>query len=157
MMIINNLPQPHELLPHRPPMLLIDELQAYEPGKSVTATTYVHPENPFFEGHFPGEPILPGVILVEMMFQTCGVFGRLEAMHTTPFIDSPGETYRPKSGRAIKIDTLTFNKAVLPGDRLQITATFSHKLLNFSVFNARVEINGRGTAAKGTVTVLINP
>ena len=132
-------------------MLLVDEIQTYSPGESVTATTFVHPEMIFFEGHFPGEPILPGVILVEMMFQTCGIFGRLEAMATD------GKSQRPKSGRAIKIDVLTFNNAVLPNDHLLITAVFSHKLLNFSVFNARVEIKGRGIAAKGVVTVLINP
>lgn len=155
MLTINALPKPHQLLPHRPPMLLLDEIEVYNPGESVTASTFIHPENPFFEGHFPGEPILPGVILVEMMFQTCGVFGRLEAICAAAPAEQSVEAYRPKSGRAIKIDTLTFNKAVLPNDRLLITAVFSHKLLNFSVFNARVEISGRGTAAKGTVTVLI--
>ena len=154
MLTTTALPHPAELLPHRAPMLLLDTIQHYTPGESVTAATFVHPETIFFEGHFPGEPILPGVILVEMMFQTCGLFGRLEGLQDAP----SGEMKRIKSGRAIKIDTLTFNEPVLPNDHLLITAVFSHKLLNFSVFNARVEIAGRGrTAARGTVTVLINP
>lgn len=136
-------------------MLLVDEIQTYVPGESVTATTFVHPEMVFFEGHFPGEPILPGVILVEMMFQSCGLFGRLEGINAQA--ETAGEAYRPKSGRAIKIDSLSFIKAVLPNDQVVITVVFSHKLLNFSVFNARVDIQGRGLAAKGMVTVLINP
>ena len=157
MLTSTKLPHPAELLPHRPPMLLLDEIQTYVPGESVTAATFVHPEMIFFEGHFPGEPILPGVILVEMMFQTCGLYGRLEAINALPQEGSASDPYRPKSGRAIKIDSLSFSKAVLPNDHLLITSVFSHKLLNFSVFNARVEIIGRGTAAKGIVTVLITP
>jgi 3-hydroxyacyl-[acyl-carrier-protein] dehydratase len=155
MLTLTTFPRPAELLPHRAPMLLLDEILDHTPGVSVTAATRILPDNPFFEGHFPGEPILPGVILVEMMFQTCGVFGRLDALHAESLTGAVPTDYRPKSGRAIKIDTLTFSQAVRPDDRLRITATFSHKLLDFSVFRAQVEIEGRGMAAKGTVTVLI--
>lgn len=138
-------------------MLLIDQLTEYEPGQSVQAETLVQPDNIFFEGHFPGEPILPGIVLAEMMFQACGLFGRLEALNAADSGAAQMAAYRPRSGRAIKIDNLTFNQPVLPNDRLRILATFSHKILNFSVFKAQVDIEGRGLAAKGTITVLINP
>lgn len=147
-------PKPAELLPHRPPMLLIDRVDAYEPGVSVRVSTDIQPDMPFFKGHFPGEPILPGVILIEMMFQACGIFGRMEALNSHP---AGAETYRPKSGRAIKIDSASFSQPVLPGDRLVVEARYKHRLMNFSVFEASVTIEGRGAAAKGVVTVLINP
>jgi 3-hydroxyacyl-[acyl-carrier-protein] dehydratase len=155
MLTLTAFPHPAELLPHRAPMLLLDEILDHTPGVSVTTATRILPDNPFFEGHFPGEPILPGVILVEMMFQTCGVFGRLDALYAESESGSMPADFRPKSGRAIKIDTLTFNQVVRPNDRLRVRAVFSHKLLDFSVFKAQVEIEGRGVAAKGTVTVLI--
>ncbi|NEU69758.1 3-hydroxyacyl-ACP dehydratase FabZ family protein [Spirosoma agri] len=148
--------RPEDLLPHRPPMLLIDRLVDYTPGLSVEAETIVKPDNMFFQGHFPGEPILPGIVLVEMMFQACGIFGRLEALNLVDADSAQAGVYRPRSGRAIKIDNMTFNQPVLPNDRVTIRAVFDHKLLNFSVFKARVDIDGRGLAAKGTVTVLIN-
>jgi 3-hydroxyacyl-[acyl-carrier-protein] dehydratase len=147
--------RPQDLLPHRPPMLLIDQLVDYIPGESILAETFIKPDTMFFQGHFPGEPILPGVVLVEMMFQACGIFGRLEALNAVEVSDV-SENYRPKSGRAIKIDKMTFNKPVLPNDTVRIQAVFDHKMLNFSVFKARVDIDGRGIAAKGIVTVLIN-
>jgi 3-hydroxyacyl-[acyl-carrier-protein] dehydratase len=137
-------------------MLLIDTLLDYTPGVSVQAETIVQPDNIFFQGHFPGEPILPGIVLAEMMFQACGIFGRLEALNAPDSDKGQLTNYRPKSGRAIKVDKLTFNQPVLPGDQLLITAIFDHTLLNFSVFRAKVEIAGRGVAAKGTITVLIN-
>lgn len=147
--------RPEDLLPHRPPMLLIDRIVDFIPATSVLAETFVKPDTMFFQGHFPGEPILPGIVLVEMMFQACGVFGRLEALNAVD-LSAVQKDYRPKSGRAIKIDNMTFNKPVLPNDTLRIQAVFDHKMLNFSVFNARVDIDGRGLAAKGIVTVLIN-
>ncbi|QIP16353.1 hypothetical protein G8759_28795 [Spirosoma aureum] len=147
--------RPQDLLPHRPPMLLIDRVIEYLPGVSVQAETFIKPDTMFFQGHFPGEPILPGVVLVEMMFQACGIFGRLEALNVVD-VSSIQKDYRPRSGRAIKIDNMTFNKPVLPNDTVRIRAVFDHRMLNFSVFKARVDIEGRGLAAKGIVTVLIN-
>ncbi len=148
---------PAELLPHRAPMLLIDRIIAYAPGTSIQAATTVRPDNIFFQGHFPGEPILPGIVLAEMMFQACGLFGRLEALSALSPDAAQLAGYRPKSGRAIKVDKLTFSQPVLPDDQLTITAVFDHRMLNFSIFHTKVEIAGRGVAAKGTVTVLINP
>ena len=142
------------MLPHRPPMLLIDRVVAHEPGSSITVGTDILPDNPFFEGHFPGEPILPGIVLIEMMFQACGIYGRMEALTQLP--TEKAAAWRPKSGRAIKIENASFSKPVLPNDRLIIHVRHKHRIMQFSTFDASVTIEGRGVAAKGVVTVLIN-
>ena len=110
----------------------------------------------FFQGHFPNDPILPGIVLIEMMFQACGVFGRLENLHARSLAGEDVTETRAKSGRAIKIENTSFSRPVFPNDVLIIKAEPKQKLFNFSVFKASVEIEGRGVAAKGIVTVLIN-
>ena len=151
------LPYPKDLLPHRAPMLLLDSVKEYKPGQSVTAHTHVTPDNRFFEGHFPGEPIMPGVILVEMMFQACGIFGRLEALSLIQQAGGPKQPGGPaQSGRAIKIENVSFSRAVRPDDHLEIRVRHKYQIMRYMVFDAVVEIlNGGGIAAKGTVTVLI--
>ncbi len=137
-------PAPAALLPHQPPMLLIDEILDFCPGKLLIATRRVREEEPFFQGHFPGNPILPGVILVEMMFQACGLYGRM---------DSPvGEG---KSGRAIKITEASFRKEVVPGTVLNIHVYFQHKLMNFSVYKAEV-LSGKELVANAIITATLS-
>lgn len=69
------LPPLEEILPHRPPMLLLDKVLRAD-AKQVVALRTFHPDEPFFKGHFPGEPIVPGVYLVEAMAQTMA-YGQL--------------------------------------------------------------------------------
>jgi 3-hydroxyacyl-[acyl-carrier-protein] dehydratase len=66
----DRLPDPTDLLPHRPPFLFVDEVLALAPGESARARWHVDPAAPFFAGHFPGNPILPGVIIIEALAQT---------------------------------------------------------------------------------------
>jgi 3-hydroxyacyl-[acyl-carrier-protein] dehydratase len=151
-----SIPYPKDLLPHRAPMLLIDEIDEYVPATSIQVRTVVDPESMFFQGHFPNDPILPGIVLIEMMFQACGIFGRLENLHARSLAGEDVTETRAKSGRAIKIENTSFSRPVFPNDVLIIKAEPKQKLFNFSVFKASVEIEGRGIAAKGVVTVLIN-
>lgn len=139
-------PKPAELLPHRSPILLIDQITDYVAGVSLTAAKHVGEDEPFFAGHFPGHPILPGVLLVEMMFQACGLFGRLEAESST----ADGE--QNKSGRAIKINNASFHQEVRPDTHLTIFVEFKHKVMSFSTYDAKVTA-GTVVVAKGTVTV----
>ncbi len=147
-------PKPDTFLPHRAPMLLVDDIEHYEPGNSLTATTLVAAKWPFFRGHFPGYPMLPGVILVEMLFQTCGLFGRMEAaaeaQHEGPLNGLPD---KKTFGRAIKIDKTTFLKPVFPDTLLEITVHFKKRFMDFSVYDGKIIDEAGDVVARGQVTV----
>ncbi|HMM48052.1 MAG TPA: 3-hydroxyacyl-ACP dehydratase FabZ [Miltoncostaeaceae bacterium] len=100
------LPAPTDLLPHRPPFLFVDEILALEPGVSARARWYVDPEAAFFAGHFPGNPILPGVIIIEALAQT----GALAALAEP---DSSG-----KLALFAGIENARFRRVVRPGEEL---------------------------------------
>ena len=97
-----------KIMPHRYPFLLIDRILDLEPGKSVVAIKNVTINEPFFQGHFPSHPIMPGVLVLEAMAQAGGVL-LLHAM------DKP-ET---KLVYFMAIDNARFRKPVIPGDRLR--------------------------------------
>jgi 3-hydroxyacyl-[acyl-carrier-protein] dehydratase len=98
------------LLPHRYPFLLIDRVTAYEPGQRAEAIKNVTINEPFFQGHFPTQPIMPGVLIVEAMAQLGGVL----LMQRTPLGD--------KLALLTGIDRVRFRRQVVPGDQLVLTA-----------------------------------
>lgn len=67
------------VLPHRPPFLFVDEVTRLDPGVSITARRTLRPEEPHFAGHFPGRPVMPGVLVTEALAQTCGLLMGLGA------------------------------------------------------------------------------
>ena len=94
------------LLPHRYPFLLVDRVLDYEEGKSITALKNVTMNELFFQGHFPGEPIMPGVLQIEAMAQVGGVLALLD-----------GEN-KDKIAFFMTINNAKFRKPVVPGDQL---------------------------------------
>ena len=105
-----------ELLPHRYPFLLVDRIVEWEPGKRIVGIKNVTINEPFFPGHFPGHPIMPGVLIVEAFAQTGGILA----------MKSMGE------GRRIAyfggIEGAKFRKPVFPGDQLRLELTVTgHK------------------------------
>lgn len=101
------------LLPHRYPFLLVDRVIGYEPDKSLTAIKNVTFNEPFFPGHFPEIPIMPGVMILEAMAQACGLLA----------IKISGVTR--ESGMLLYfagIDNARFKKPVVPGDQLKFVA-----------------------------------
>jgi 3-hydroxyacyl-[acyl-carrier-protein] dehydratase len=98
------------MIPHRDPFLLIDSVEAIVPLESAIGVKHVRPEESFFEGHFPGEPIMPGVLIVEAMAQTAGVL----VVDGTAQADSDLLVY------FMGIDKARFRKRVLPGDKLEL-------------------------------------
>ncbi len=99
-----------KFLPHRYPFLLVDRVLETEPQKRIVAIKNVTINEPFFQGHFPGEPIMPGVMIVEAMAQTWGIL-----------LMSGGELDVSKNMniRFLGIDSCRFRRAVVPGDQLR--------------------------------------
>jgi 3-hydroxyacyl-[acyl-carrier-protein] dehydratase len=97
------------ILPHRYPFLLVDRIEELEIGKRVIGIKNVTVNEPFFEGHFPGRPIMPGVLIIEAMAQVGGVLA----------FKSANQSGGAKLVYFMGIDKAKFRKPVLPGDRLR--------------------------------------
>ena len=100
-----------ELLPHRYPFLLVDRITELEPGKRVVGIKNVSCNEPFFQGHFPGNPIMPGVLIVEAMAQVGGVLARLS-------IEDKLERGDWDSIYFMSMDKVKFRRPVVPGDQI---------------------------------------
>ena len=100
------------IIPHRYPFLLVDRIIEMEPYKRVVGIKNVTINEPFFQGHFPGEPIMPGVLIIEAMAQVGGIMARLSI---------PGimEKEDPDPIRFVAIDKVKFRKPVIPGDQIR--------------------------------------
>lgn len=127
-----------KILPHRYPFLLVDKVVEYEPGKRAVAIKNVTINEPFFQGHFPGYPIMPGVLIVEALAQTAGI-----AAATL-------EENKGKLGVFTGIDTMKFRKQVVPGDVLRLEA----EVLTLKMGMAKVRVKAtvdNNTAAEGEI------
>ena len=123
-----------ERLPHRYPFLLIDKVLDYEIDGSLTALKNVTVNEPFFQGHFPGRPIMPGVLILEAMAQASAVL----------FYESLGES-RPEGNIIylfVGVDKARFKRPVEPGDQLIITATIIRKMKNIWKFDCIAKVGG---------------
>ena len=98
-----------EYIPHRYPFLLIDRVLEMEKGKRIVAIKNVTINEPFFQGHFPGQPIMPGVLLIEAMAQAWGILGVISA----------GQKVQSSDILFIGIDKARFRRPVLPGDQVR--------------------------------------
>lgn len=99
-----------KILPHRYPFLLVDRIVELEHGKRCVGIKNVSINEPFFPGHFPGHPVMPGVLIVEAMAQVAGIMA---------YLASDEET-RKKVSYFMAIDSVKFRKPVVPGDQLRI-------------------------------------
>ena len=97
-------------LPHRYPFLLVDRVVSIEPGKALRAYKNVSVNEPFFEGHFPGHPVMPGVLVLEALAQASAIL----AYRTTGFDPAQKVTY------LMAIDGAKFRRPTVPGDRLEL-------------------------------------
>jgi 3-hydroxyacyl-[acyl-carrier-protein] dehydratase len=100
--------QIQEILPHRYPFLLVDRIEEMESGKKAVGIKNVTVNEPFFQGHFPGNPIMPGVLIVEAMAQV----GAVAVLST--------EEYKGKLAVFAGMDKVRFRRQVVPGDVLRI-------------------------------------
>lgn len=99
------------LLPHRYPFLLIDRVEALSPGERLVGFKNVTVNEPFFNGHFPGHPVMPGVLVLEALAQACAILA----------YKSEGLNPDNKVTYLMAIDKAKFRKPVVPGDRLTLT------------------------------------
>ena len=120
------------LLPHRYPFLLVDKVLSYDEGKCLTAVKNVTVNEPFFQGHFPGKPVFPGVLILEAMAQATGILafksvGQLE----------PGELYYFAA-----IDHARFKRPVLPGDQMVREVEFIKERRGVARFKGVAKVDG---------------
>lgn len=131
-------------LPHRYPMLLIDRVVSLEIDKSISAIKAVTINEPFFQGHFPGRPIMPGVLIVEALAQAAGVLA----------VESLGLAGSGKLVYFMAIDGAKFRLPVEPGVLLQLDVDFVQKRSTVCKFAGRASIDGK-LAAEANFTAMI--
>ena len=132
-----NKKQIQDLLPHREPMLLIDELTKIKKLKSATAIVNVKKESFFVQGHFPGEPVMPGVLIVE-------AFGQAAAALTAAGIDK--STYDNKLVFLMTVDKARFRNPVIPDCRLELNIEAIRSHGKVWKYKGEAFVNGRKMA-----------
>jgi 3-hydroxyacyl-[acyl-carrier-protein] dehydratase len=120
-----------ELLPHRKPMLLIDSVEEIIEDQAIVTKVFLNEDMIFFKGHFDGYPLLPGVILIEMMYQSCGILDRFTG-------NSSSSNGNPRIGKAVGIKSATFIKEAKPNDTLTIKVKKLNTIMNFKNFHAEI-------------------
>lgn len=124
-----------EIIPHRYPLLLVDRIVDYEPGKSITGIKNVTMNEQFFQGHFPGKPVMPGVLVIEAMAQAGGVLAAMEAGgiddHVIFFIS---------------IDKAKFRRPVVPGDQIRLEAELIYLRRKICKLQAKAYVDGKVVA-----------
>ncbi|MCL1633159.1 3-hydroxyacyl-ACP dehydratase FabZ [Luteimonas sp. SX5] len=125
-----------KLLPHRYPFLLVDRVVELEPFKRVLAYKSVTMNEPFFQGHFPGHPVMPGVLVIEALAQAGGLLSQL----------SHGTSADGKLFYLVKIDNAKFSKMVVPGDRLELEVTLKRTIRNMAMYQGIARVDGEQAA-----------
>jgi 3-hydroxyacyl-[acyl-carrier-protein] dehydratase len=138
MMDVNEIRQ---YLPHRYPFLLVDRVVELNLGESIVAYKNVTINEPFFNGHFPNHPVMPGVLIIEAMAQAAGILG-FKTMDKKP---EDGSIYY-----FVGADNARFKRPVVPGDRLQLEAKIVTEKRGIWKFECRASVDG-DTACTATI------
>ncbi|GAA3887847.1 3-hydroxyacyl-ACP dehydratase FabZ [Sphingomonas limnosediminicola] len=131
-------------LPHRYPMLLVDRVESIVPDQSIRAIKAVTINEQFFQGHFPGRPIMPGVLIVEALAQAAGVLA----------VESLGLANSGKLVYFMAIDGAKFRQPVEPGVLLRLDVEFVQKRASVCKFAGRASVDGK-LAAEANFTAMI--
>ena len=131
-------------LPHRYPMLLVDRVESLDPDKGIVAIKAVTINEPFFQGHFPARPIMPGVLIVEALAQAAGVLA----------VEAFGLAGTGKLVYFMAIESAKFRAPVEPGVLLRLEVEFVQKRASVCKFAGRATIDGK-LAAEASFTAMI--
>ena len=129
-----------ELLPHRYPFLLVDRVLELEPNQRILAVKNVSINEPFFQGHFPGHPVMPGVLVLEALAQAGGLLTQLSAAT----LDSAGDE---KLFYLVKIDNARFSRMVVPGDQLMLEVKLKRVIRNMAMYECTASVDGKQVAS----------
>ncbi len=132
-----------KIIPHRYPFLLVDRIEALTPGERIVGLKNVTINEPFFEGHFPGTPVMPGVLILEAIAQV----GAVLILKDLP---DRGE----KLVYSVAIESAKFRRPVVPGDQLRIEVTAQTIRSKFGKMRGEASVNGK-LAAEALVTYAV--
>ena len=132
------------LLPHGYPFLLVDRIIEIEPGKRVVGIKNVTYNEPFFPGHFPGRPVMPGVLIIEALAQTAGVLA-FKSVH---------EQHQKKPVYFLGIDNVRFRKPVVPGDQLRLELAITKHRQAIWGFKGKALVDGKVVAEAELLAML---
>ena len=125
------------LLPHRYPFLLVDRVVEFQKDKRVLAYKNVTCNEPFFTGHFPGHPVMPGVLVIEALAQAGGLLTQLSRDPGA----GDGQTFY-----LVKVDNAKFSRMVVPGDRLELDVELRRRIRNMAQYVGIARVDGEQVA-----------
>ena len=138
-----------DILPHRYPFLLVDRILEIEMGKRIVGIKNVTINESFFQGHFPGHPIMPGVLLLEAMAQTGGVLAMRSA-------EAEGMNIKSKVIYFMTIDKVKFRKPVVPGDQVRFELDLIKSRSNIRGFKAQAMVDGAVVAEAELMAMIVD-
>ena len=125
-----------KLLPHRYPFLLVDRVTEFEAHKRILGIKNVTINEPFFQGHFPGHPVMPGVLVIEALAQAGGILTQLSHQAA-----ATGKLFY-----LVKIDNAKFSRMVVPGDRLELHVELKRTIRNMALYLGIARVDGEQVA-----------
>jgi 3-hydroxyacyl-[acyl-carrier-protein] dehydratase len=137
-----------KLIPHRAPFLLVDRVVAFEPGKRLVAWKGVTMNEPFFTGHFPEKPVMPGVLILEALAQAAALLARMTLS---------AEAGEQKLTYLMGIDNARFRRPVVPGDRLELHVEVTKQKGAVWKEKGTAIVDGQAVAEAEFMAMLVDP